>query len=48
MTGAQIEDTMRLGLLEKRANTCLVCGACLPDDPDFQGLHMSKEHGLGV
>jgi hypothetical protein len=43
---AQIEDTMRLGLQEKHADVCLICGALLASDPDFQALHMSKEHGL--
>jgi hypothetical protein len=42
------DDTQRLGLQQKHANTCTHCGADLPSDPDFQALHMQKEHSLIV
>lgn len=44
----RIPDTQVLGLEAKHSNVCLICGALLTTDENFQALHMSKEHGLEV
>jgi len=41
-----ITDTVIMGLQPKHALNCLICGADLPRDPEFQRLHMEKVHGM--
>jgi hypothetical protein len=44
----RLADTQVYGVQAQHANTCMWCGACLPDDAEFQSLHMEKEHGVIV